>query len=90
MIVRADPREIVEAVRMPYQEPAPDGGGHPSCATWVGCARLRLRRVHFLDDDVVPDGHYAAVKAEFERHPGIGLVFRRIKPPSEIALPIGT
>jgi len=37
--------------------------------------------VHFLDDDdIVADGHYAAVKAAFEANPAIGLVFGRIEP----------
>jgi GT2 family glycosyltransferase len=40
-------REIVEAVRDPrvayIRNPRPTGGGHPSCATWVGCARLERR-----------------------------------------------
>jgi GT2 family glycosyltransferase len=37
--------------------------------------------IHFLDDDdVVPDGHYAAAKAAFEGHPHVGLVFGRIEP----------
>jgi glycosyltransferase involved in cell wall biosynthesis len=37
--------------------------------------------VHFLDDDdIVTEGHYAAVKAAFAANPTIGLVFGRIEP----------
>jgi GT2 family glycosyltransferase len=37
--------------------------------------------VHFLDDDdIVPAGHYAAVKQVFEANPCVGLVFGCIEP----------
>jgi hypothetical protein len=37
--------------------------------------------VHFLDDDdIVTEGHYAAVKAAFAENPTIGLFFGRIEP----------
>ncbi len=39
------------------------------------------RFVHFLDDDdMVPDGHYAAGTDTFARHPEIGLVFGQVEP----------
>jgi len=37
--------------------------------------------VHFLDDDdLVTEGHYAAVKTAFAANPAIGLIFGRIEP----------
>ena len=37
--------------------------------------------VHFLDDDdIVTEGHYAAVKAAFAANPTIGLVFGGLNP----------
>jgi hypothetical protein len=41
----------------------------------------RGRFVHFLDDDdIVPEGYYARVIKEFERRPGVGLIFGRVQP----------
>jgi glycosyltransferase involved in cell wall biosynthesis len=42
--------------------------------------------VHFLDDDdIVPDGHYAAVKHDFATHPEVGMVFGRVEPFGDVA-----
>ena len=47
----------------------------------VGWPLARGTFVHFLDDDdIVPEGHYAAVKNVFAAHPKIGMVFGRIEP----------
>ena len=75
---------IVEAVRdsrVSYiRNPRPTGG-KPSMVRNLGWPRTTGTFVHFLDDDdIVPDGHYSAVKAAFERHPGVGLVFGQIRP----------
>jgi hypothetical protein len=47
----------------------------------LGWPLTRGAFVHFLDDDdIVPGGHYAAVKAAFEQRSSVGLVFGRIEP----------
>lgn len=56
-------------------------GGFPSAVRNLGWPRGRGDFVHFLDDDdIIPAGHYAAVKATFEKHPNVGVVFCRIDP----------
>jgi glycosyltransferase involved in cell wall biosynthesis len=77
-------RETVEAVMDPrvayIRNPRPTGG-KPSIVRNLGWPCTTGTYVHFLDDDdIVPDGHYAAVKGAFERHPAVGLVFGRIEP----------
>jgi glycosyltransferase involved in cell wall biosynthesis len=77
-------RAIVEAVSDPrvayIRNPRPTGG-KPSIVRNLGWPRTTGTYIHFLDDDdIVPDGHYPAVKAAFEQYPGVGLVFGRIKP----------
>jgi glycosyltransferase involved in cell wall biosynthesis len=67
--------------RLAYlRNPAPTGG-KPSIVRNLGWPRTTGAFVHFLDDDdIVPDGHYAVVKACFESAPHIGVVFGRIEP----------
>lgn len=77
-------RETVEAVKDPrvtyIRNPNPTGG-KPSVVRNLGWPRTGGMYIHFLDDDdIVPEGHYSAVKAAFERHPDVGFVFGRIKP----------
>jgi glycosyltransferase involved in cell wall biosynthesis len=77
-------REAVEALqdeRISYiRNPVPTGGA-PSIVRNLAWPMACGAFVHFLDDDdVVPEGHYAAVKAAFENHPDVGLVFGRIEP----------
>jgi GT2 family glycosyltransferase len=56
-------------------------GGVPSVVRNIGWPMASGTFVHFLDDDdVVTEGHYAAVKAAFTSNPIIGLVFGRIEP----------
>jgi len=56
-------------------------GGVPSVVRNIGWPMARGAFVHFLDDDdMVAEGHYAAVKAAFAANPAIGLVFGRIEP----------
>lgn len=63
-----------------FKNPYPTGGV-PSLVRNIGWPMAKGTFVHFLDDDdIVAEGHYAAVKAAFAAHPGIGLVFGRIDP----------
>lgn len=56
-------------------------GGVPSVVRNIGWPMANGTFVHFLDDDdIVTEGHYAAVKAAFASNPTIGLVFGRIEP----------
>lgn len=56
-------------------------GGVPSVVRNMGWPKANGTFVHFLDDDdIVADGHYAAVKEAFAANPGVGLVFGRIEP----------
>lgn len=77
-------RKTIEAIGDPailyLQNPRPSSGG-PSRVRNFGFAEagrrgIAARFVHFLDDDdVVPEGHYAAVKAAFDANPDAGVVF---------------
>jgi glycosyltransferase involved in cell wall biosynthesis len=70
----ADPR--VTYIR----NPSPTGG-IPSLVRNLGWPRVRSTFTHFLDDDdIIADGHYAAVKATFDARPDVGLVYGRIEP----------
>jgi glycosyltransferase involved in cell wall biosynthesis len=56
-------------------------GGRPSVVRNLGWPLATGSFVHFLDDDdIVVEGHYAAVKSAFEAQPGVGLIFGRIEP----------
>jgi GT2 family glycosyltransferase len=71
--------EFVDSVRY-LKNPQPTGG-FPSVVRNIGWPLARGRFVHFLDDDdLVPDGHYAAAIAAFAANPGIGVVFGQIEP----------
>jgi len=71
----------LEDSRIVYiKNPNPTGGA-PSVVRNIGWPMARGAFVHFLDDDdIVAEGHYAAVKAAFAANPGVGLVFGRIEP----------
>jgi glycosyltransferase involved in cell wall biosynthesis len=63
-----------------YKNPDPTGG-FPSVVRNLGWPMATGSFVHFLDDDdLIAEGHYAAVKAAFEANPAVGLVFGRIAP----------
>jgi glycosyltransferase involved in cell wall biosynthesis len=67
--------------RISYVKNPHPTGGRPSVVRNLGWPLATGRFVHFLDDDdIVVDGHYAAVKSAFESHPGVGQVFGRIEP----------
>lgn len=75
---------VVEAIgdaRVTYLKNPHPSGGVPSRVRNLGWPPTSGRFLHFLDDDdLVTDGHYAAVQGAFERHPEAGLVFGRVEP----------
>jgi glycosyltransferase involved in cell wall biosynthesis len=67
--------------RISYVKNPQPTGGRPSVVRNLGWPLATGRFVHFLDDDdIVVEGHYAAVKSAFEAHPDVGQVFGRIEP----------
>lgn len=67
--------------RVSYLKNPNTTGGVPSVVRNIGWPMANGTFVHFLDDDdIVTEGHYAAVKAAFAANPTIGLVFGRIEP----------
>jgi glycosyltransferase involved in cell wall biosynthesis len=75
---------VVQAIgdaRITYLKNPYPSGGIPSLVRNLGWPLATGRFLHFLDDDdIVTDGHYAAVRDAFDRHPEAGLVFGRIEP----------
>lgn len=75
------PVESLGDARITYLRTQRPTGGIPSIVRNLAWPRATGMFVHFLDDDdIVPEGHYARVKALFQRRPEIGLVFGRIAP----------
>ena len=71
----------ISDARVTYLKNPKPTGGVPSVVRNIGWPLATGTYVHFLDDDdIVAEGHYAAVKAAFEAHSAIGLVFGRIEP----------
>lgn len=67
--------------RVSYLKNPNPTGGVPSVVRNIGWPMANGTFVHFLDDDdIVTEGHYAAVKASFAANPAIGLVFGRVEP----------
>lgn len=67
--------------RVTYLRNPTSTGGVPSLVRNLAWPNAEGLFVHFLDDDdIVPPGYYAKVKATFESHPNIGLVFGTIAP----------
>jgi glycosyltransferase involved in cell wall biosynthesis len=62
------------------KNPVPTGG-LPSIVRNMALPYAEGAFLHFLDDDdIVPQGHYTAVKHAFLAHPEVGMVFGRIAP----------
>jgi GT2 family glycosyltransferase len=56
-------------------------GGTPAIVRNLALPEARGKFIHFLDDDdIVPHGHYLAVRQAFADHPEVGMVFGRIEP----------
>ena len=73
-------REFADS-RLTYLRNPEPTGGNPSIVRNLGWPRAKGEFIHFLDDDdIVPEGHYAAVKAMFDSAPNAGVVFGRIEP----------
>lgn len=67
--------------RINYRKNPRPTGGFPSIVRNLAWPLARGDFIHFLDDDdIVPEGHYAAVKQAFAENPRVGLVFGRIEP----------
>lgn len=67
--------------RVRYLKNPVPSGGVPSAVRNLGWPLAQGTFIHFLDDDdIVPDGHYAAVQKIFSEHSEVGVVFGRIEP----------
>jgi glycosyltransferase involved in cell wall biosynthesis len=67
--------------RIVYLKNPKPTGGFPSVVRNIGWPMASGEFIHFLDDDdIVTEGHYAAVKAAFGANPDIGLVYGSIEP----------
>jgi glycosyltransferase involved in cell wall biosynthesis len=67
--------------RITYVKNPNPSGGIPSVVRNIGWPLASGKFIHFLDDDdIVAEGHYAAVQAAFAANPKVGLVFGRIEP----------
>jgi glycosyltransferase involved in cell wall biosynthesis len=67
--------------RVTYLKNPNPTGGIPSIVRNLAWPHAKGMFFHFLDDDdIVPEGHYAAVKEAFAEHPEVGMIFGRIEP----------
>jgi glycosyltransferase involved in cell wall biosynthesis len=88
IVVDDSPEACAESVvarvgdaRIRYLKNPTPSGGRPSAVRNLGWPLTQGAFIHFLDDDdIVPQGHYAAVKGIFDGHPEVGVVFGRIEP----------
>jgi glycosyltransferase involved in cell wall biosynthesis len=83
----ADPvvRNAADA-RVRYIKNPNPSGGRPGAVRNLGWPQASGTYVHFLDDDdIVPEGHYAAAKSAFAARPDAGVVFGAIQPFGEDA-----
>jgi GT2 family glycosyltransferase len=77
-------REVVVKLadpRVRYEPNPHPSGGWVSAVRNFGSGLATGALVHFLDDDdLAPEGHYAAMKAAFDARPDVGVVFGRVQP----------
>jgi glycosyltransferase involved in cell wall biosynthesis len=80
----ASAQGVVESIgdaRIRYLKNPVPSGGMPSMVRNLGWPLAQGDFIHFLDDDdIVPEGHYAAVTKIFSARPDVGVVFGRIEP----------
>jgi glycosyltransferase involved in cell wall biosynthesis len=68
-------------LRVTYLKNSNPTGGIPSIVRNLAWPHAKGMFVHFLDDDdIVPQGHYAAVRKAFAEHPEVGMIFGQIEP----------
>jgi glycosyltransferase involved in cell wall biosynthesis len=83
-------REVIEKIndpRVTYLKNPQPTGGMVSKVRNLAWPQAQGAYIHFLDDDdVVPQGHYDAIKAAFSAHPKVGMVFGRIEPFGDCAV----
>jgi glycosyltransferase involved in cell wall biosynthesis len=77
-------QSVVEGIgdsRVRYLKNPVPTGGMPSIVRNLGWPLAQGDLIHFLDDDdIVPEGHYAAVTKIFSERPDVGVVFGHIEP----------
>jgi glycosyltransferase involved in cell wall biosynthesis len=77
-------QEVIDAIadqRVTYLKNPKPTGGVVSKVRNLAWPKANGTYIHFLDDDdIVPQGHYDAVKTAFSAHPEVGMVFGRIDP----------
>jgi glycosyltransferase involved in cell wall biosynthesis len=80
----ASAQGVVESLgdaRVRYLKNPVPSGGMPSVVRNLGWPLAQGAFIHFLDDDdIVPEGHYAAATKAFSERPDVGVVFGRIEP----------
>jgi glycosyltransferase involved in cell wall biosynthesis len=80
----ASAQSVVESIgdaRVRYLKNPVPSGGMPGKVRNLGWPLARGDFIHFLDDDdIVPEGHYAAVTRIFSERPDVGVIFGRIEP----------
>jgi glycosyltransferase involved in cell wall biosynthesis len=88
LVVDDSPERSAETVvtnlqdsRVTYLINPQPSGGYPSRVRNLAWPNAKGSFIHFLDDDdIIPQGHYAAVKAAFSKQSDVGVVFCRIEP----------
>ncbi len=67
--------------RIRYVRNSEPSGGKPAVVRNLAWPLANGALMHFLDDDdIVPDGHYRAIKKVFAATPDIGVVFGTVEP----------
>jgi hypothetical protein len=54
-------------------------GGFPSVVRNLRRPRAAGQLINFLDDDIVPAGHYEAIKGAFFDHPNLAIIFGKLE-----------
>jgi glycosyltransferase involved in cell wall biosynthesis len=82
--IEGSARKVIETLndpRVKYLLNQNPTGGIPAIVRNLAWPHAKGTFIHFLDDDdIVPQGHYAAVREAFSKNSEIGMVFGRIEP----------